>query len=184
MLDPVIGILIVACLTVLFASAAIHKLRDPAKFRAAFSAYAVLPPGVAPGAAAIIPLLELCVALGLLAPRTRAIAGSVGIVLLLGYAAGMAVNLRRGRRDIACGCGGPDERRPIAAWMAWRNLALALLLALALGSWQGRTLLATDALTVCGGLAAAVLLYQCLDRLGQVALRARALQVPPAHGPP
>ena len=39
MLDPVIGILIVASFATLFASAAIHKLRDLARFDAVFAAY-------------------------------------------------------------------------------------------------------------------------------------------------
>jgi Mn2+/Fe2+ NRAMP family transporter len=175
-LDPVIGVLIVASFAILFASAAVHKLRDLRRFDEIFSAYGLLRPIAGLRVSWAIPVLEIGVALGLLASAVRAVAGGIGIVLLLGYAAAMAVNLRRGRRDIACGCGGPDERRPIAAWMAWRNLALALLLALALWPWSARALLMTDALTISCGLAATVLIYLCLDRLGQVARRTKALQ--------
>jgi Methylamine utilisation protein MauE len=176
MLDPVIGILIVASIALLFASAAIHKLRDPHRFDEVFSAYGLLPPAVGLRVSWAIPVLELGAALGLLMNRVRTLAGAAGVVLLLGYAAAMAVNLHRGRADIACGCGGADERRPIAAWMAWRNLALALLLTTALWPWNARTLQLTDALTIAFGLAVTVAIYLCLDRLGQVARRTRELQ--------
>jgi hypothetical protein len=176
MLDPVIGVLVVASFALLFASAAIHKLRDPRRFGEVFSAYGLLPPVAGRRVAWAIPVLEIGVALGLLAYRSRALAACAGIALLLGYAGAMAVNLRRGRRDIACGCGGADERRPIAAWMAWRNLALALLLGIALSTWSARALLITDALTIVFGTAVVVTLYLCLDRLGQAARRTRELQ--------
>jgi hypothetical protein len=175
MLDPVIGILIVALFAMLFASAAIHKLRDPNRFREVFAAYGLLPPVAGLRVSWAIPLLEIGVALGLLVIHARTLAAATGIALLLGYAAAMAVNLQRGRTDIACGCGGPDER-PIAAWMAWRNLALALLLGIALWPWSARTLQMTDVLTIAFGLAVTATIYLCLDRLGQAARRTRELQ--------
>jgi len=69
-------------------------------------------------------------------------ASAAGAALLLAYAAAIAINLQRGRRDLACGCGGPHERRPIAAWMVWGNLLLAGLLGAVLlpwmrGRWRG-----------------------------------------------
>jgi hypothetical protein len=176
MLDPVIGVLIVAAFALLFASAALHKLRHLARFDEVFSGYGLLPRVRGLRVSWAIPVLESGVALGLLVSASRACAGAAGIVLLLGYAAAMAVNLRRGRRDIACGCGGPDERRPNAAWMAWRNLVLALLLGIALWPWRARALEFTDAMTIVFGLAAIVVVYMCLDRLGQVARRAKELQ--------
>lgn len=175
-LDPVIGMLLSASFAILFASAAWHKWRDLRRFDEVFSAYALLPrvPGLR--LSWTVPLLETAVALGLLSNISRAYAGGVGVVLLLSYAGAMALNLARGRRDIACGCGGPDERRPIAAWMVWRNLLLALLLSGALWHWSRRALLLTDWGTVVFGIAAAVVVYVCVDRLGQLARRDKALQ--------
>jgi len=175
-LDPVAGALIVAAFALLFASAAVQKLRDLGRFAEVFAAYAVLPPALGPGVAWAIPVLELSVALGLLSSRARPYASGIGMLLLLAYAAAMAVNLRRGRRDIACGCGSADDRRPIAAWMSWRNLALATLLGLAPQPWNARALGFTDALTIGFALAVTVVVYLCLDRLAQVARKARPLQ--------
>ena len=176
MLDPAAGLLLVGCLVLLFASAALHKLRDLGHFADVLRAYRVLPEG-AVRLAALVPLAELAVAGGLVAPGARFGAALGGAALLLVYAAAIGVNLRRGRHDLACGCGGPDDARPIAPWMVVRNVALALLLAVTLVSWRERSLSPTDALTVGGGAAVATLLYVCLDRLlGRVPPWARALR--------
>jgi hypothetical protein len=175
-LDPVFGALIAICFAVLFASAAAHKWRNLPSFEEAFAAYELLPQMPRLHLTWLIPLCETAVALGLLVYATRAAAVIAGAVLLLGYAGAIALNLQRGRRDIACGCGGPDQRRPIAGWMAWRNLLLALLLGMALWPSSGRAISWMDASTIAFGVAAAIVVYLCVDRLGQVAARARALQ--------
>jgi hypothetical protein len=175
-LDPVFGALIAICFAVLFASAAMHKWRDLPSFDAAFAAYALLPQIPKLHLTWLLPLCETAVAAGLLARATRGASAVAGALLLLGYAGAIALNLQRGRRDIACGCGGPDQRRPIAGWMAWRNLLLALLLGLALLPWSSRTLTGMDGATIAFGAAAATVVYLCVDRLGEVSARARALQ--------
>lgn len=164
MLDPVIGGLIVACVALLFASAAVHKLRDLARFAGILHAYRLLP-ARAERLAPLVPLIELAAAAGLLVTPLRAQAAALAILLLLGYAAAIAVNLARGRRDLDCGCGATDAARPIAPWMIGRNVILALLLLVSLAPWQPRPLSPTDALTVGAGLAVATLLYESLDRL-------------------
>lgn len=175
MLDPAIAALLLACLALLFAVAALHKLRDLPHFTEVLRGYRVLPEG-AVRLAPVVPLAELAVAAGLLAPGLRSSAALAGVALLLVYAAAIGVNLARGRRDLACGCGGPDDARPIAPWMVARNLTLALLLAATLLAWRERPLSTTDALTVGGGTLVATLLYVCLDRLlGRVAPWSAAL---------
>jgi hypothetical protein len=179
MLDPAVGALIIGCFALLFASAALHKLRDLARFAQVLHAYRLLPAG-AERLAAAVPLVELAVAAGLLATVTRAAAALGGVALLTSYAAAIAVNLGRGRRDLACGCGGAQDARPIAPWMVLRNLLLALLLVATLIPWRTRALLATDALTVGAGIAVAALLYASLDRLlGALASRTAALRGAP-----
>jgi uncharacterized membrane protein len=174
MLDPAIGFLLLGCCALLFASAALHKLRALPRFAEVLRAYRVLPAAVVQ-LAVLVPLLELAVGLALLVPVTRAAAAGAGAALLALYAGAIALNLARGRRDLACGCGGPDEARPIAPWMVVRNLALAALLGATLVPWQVRTLLATDFLTISGGVVVATLLYVSLDQLlGRVAPRAAA----------
>lgn len=175
MLDPVFGILIALSFALLFASAAAHKWRDLAGFSIILEAYGLLPRTAVRRVSWLVPGLESGLAAGLLWPPARAIAALLGLCLLLGYSAAIGVNLRRGRRDLACGCGGPDQRRPIAGWMLTRNLALAVVLAGALWPSRSRALQWTDGATILFGVAGASLVYLCLDRIGLAAQRARAL---------
>jgi hypothetical protein len=164
LIDPAIGAMLAGALALLFVSAAFNKLRSLQRFVEVFRAYRLLPEAVA-RLAWLVPALELTVGVGLLARRSRAGASAAGAALLLAYAAAIAINLRRGRRDLACGCGGPHERRPIAAWMVWRNLLLAGLLGALLLPWIVRPMAAADAITIGAGTAVAALLYMSLERL-------------------
>jgi hypothetical protein len=163
--DPAVASLILLCIALLFMSAAIHKVRDLRRFEEIFTAYGLVPLLARWGLARAVPILEALVAVGLLIAPARPAAVGVGIVLLLAYAVAIAINLSRGRRDLACGCGGPDERRPIAPWMVWRNLLLAVLLGGVLLPWSARSLALTDLVTVGCGTAACALVYLSLDRL-------------------
>ena len=163
MIDPAIGTLLAGAFALLFASAALHKVRDLALFAQILAAYRVLP-----GAARLawlVPLTEVLVGAGLLLPGTRAAAAAIGAGMLVLYALAMAVNLLRGRRELSCGCGGPDDRRPIGAWMVWRNLLLAGALALVTLPWTIRPLQALDFLTVAAGVAVTALIYMSADGL-------------------
>jgi Methylamine utilisation protein MauE len=174
MIDPAVGALLAGAFALLFASAALHKLLAPAHFSEVFRAYAVMPPAWA-AFALLVPLLELTIAVALLVGRSRSGAAAAGTALLLTYAAAIGVNLARGRHDLDCGCGGPNDRQPIAAWMVWRNLVLACLLGATLLPWTRRPLAATDALTIGAGTAVAALLYISVDSLlGRVMARTRA----------
>jgi hypothetical protein len=162
-IDPAVAGLLTASAALLFLSAAIHKLRDLWRFREVFAAYRLVPAGrqLAP----IVPALELAVAAGLLFDNLRTLALWTGVALLLAYALAIAINLARGRRDLDCGCAGPNERRPISAWMVWRNVGMAILLAAALLPWSDRALVLTDGVTVGFGTACGALIYLCLDRM-------------------
>ncbi len=162
--DPVIAALALACGALLFAAAALHKFRDLRRFDEIFNAYGLpLPAGLRLSRA--VPVVEALVAVGLLLDDTRVPAAASGIVLLLAYAAAIAANLMRGRRDLACGCGGPDDRRPIAGWMVGRNILIAAALAAVMLPPSPRSLELTDMLTIGFGTAACALVYLCLDRL-------------------
>ena len=176
-MDPALGTLLVVAIALLFGQAALHKWRSPERFAATFEGYHVLPRFVSRAAGYLVPLLETLLALGLLVPASRAVAAAGGVALLLSYAAGIGMNLARGRVDLDCGCAGFTDRRPIAAWMVWRNLLLSLLLASTLLPWSVRPLTGTDAVTIVGGVLAATVLYAALDRLlGQVMPRTAALR--------
>src|ERR1700733_13407668 len=164
MIDPAIGTLLAAAFALLFGSAALHKLLGPGRFAEVLRAYRVVPPALT-RLAPLVPLLELRGGPGLLAGAARSVAAAAGAALLVTYAAALGVNLARGRRDLTCGCGGPNDRRPIAAWMVWRNLFLAALLAAVCLPWSARPLDASDAITIGAGTAAAALLYMSFDTL-------------------
>ncbi len=174
--DPAIGLLLVAAVALLFASASAHKLRDLRRFDEIFAAYRVLTPLARWHLPRAIPFMELAVAAALLLDRSRPYAAVAGACLLAIYAAAITVNLRRGRRDLACGCGGPDDRRPIAPWMVWRNVVLALALSAALAPWTARPLNFTDAVTVIFGVLTLALIYLCIDQLMGYLLRSPQLR--------
>jgi len=162
MIDPAVGTLLAAAFALLFASAALHKLLDLEHFAEVVRAYAVVPP-VLSRLWWLVPLAELGVAAGLLAsPAHAAVAGTL---LLVAYGGVIAINLHRGRHDLSCGCGGANERRPIAAWMVWRNMVLAAALSVLRLPWAPRPLGAVDLLTIMAGTLVAALLYMSADML-------------------
>ncbi len=176
MMDPALGALLIAGLALLFATAAFHKFLDVGRFTRVLEAYRVMPEWCARRMAWSVPCAELAVALALPWPAARRGAALGAAGLLVAYAAVMTVNLARKRRDLDCGCAVAGRRRPIAAWMVWRNLVLALAsMAVAL-PWAARALVGADILTVAGGSVACIALYGALDRLlGEVAPQAALL---------
>jgi uncharacterized membrane protein YphA (DoxX/SURF4 family) len=180
-LDPAIGTLILASVALLFLSAAAHKLRNLERFDEIFSAYGLMPAALVavntrPRISLLVPTLEIMVAAGLAVNVYRPYAAALGIALLLAYALAIAVNLARGHRDLACGCGGVDERRPIAGWMVWRNLLVAVLALAAFVPWADRDLSITDGFTIAFGLATVALIYLCADQLLGTAQRSAELR--------
>ena len=165
MLDPAIGAVLVGCYVMLLVGAASHKLRDLRQFAEIFAGYGVVPVLHRWRLSWLVPVFELLLALGLLLPVWRRVAAAAAAALLLGYATAILINLRAGRHLVACGCGGADERRPIAAWMVWRNLLLAFGLGVAMLPWETRPLEWTDALTLACGVTSLALLYSCAERL-------------------
>jgi hypothetical protein len=125
-LDPLIAATITTGLALLFINAAIHKVRDVARFRDTLARYELLPPLLAPLAALMIIMAEIVVAIAALVPAWRATAASCAAALLLLYAGAIAINLRRGRVSMDCGCGGIGERQTLQWWMVRRNLLLAV----------------------------------------------------------
>lgn len=117
--------------------------------------YRLLPDALVGPVAALLPWGELMVGLAMLqaplvqSPSALAITrmgAAVGGGLLILFGLAMAINLRRGRGHIDCGCGHAELRQPLNLWLVARNLVLALpLLGFALlspGLPQGMGLLA------------------------------------------
>ena len=123
-MDPVVGLALRALLALLLGGAAVAKLRDLRAFADAVSGYRLLPAALSRPAAAGFVAAELALAAGLLTPlRAGAALGAAALLAL--YALAIAVNLARGRREIDCGCGGPRGRQPLSEGLVLRNLAWA-----------------------------------------------------------
>ena len=161
-LDPALHALLRLALAVLFAAAALHKLRDPRGFGDALRGYALLPESWLPAAARAFPAAELLAMVSLLVSGAG-FAALPALALLLLYSGAVAVSLARGRGGLDCGCGGPAARRGIGFDLLARN-GLLLLAALAcLLPAGGRPLVWVDAVTVTAGAALLSLLYAAAE---------------------
>ncbi|HEB89049.1 MAG TPA: methylamine utilization protein MauE [Deltaproteobacteria bacterium] len=164
-LDPAIALLLRVCLATLFGLAAFHKVRDRHAFLETFANHEILPRALTLPGAAFVVVAELLVFLGLVGGFPGPQAGTATLALLGLYTLALAINLVRGRREIDCGCLGPDNRQPLSAWMIWRNLVLALgALALFLPV-ANRPFVFVDAITLLGGFLVLSLLFQAANQL-------------------
>ncbi len=161
-LDPLLHAVLVAALAALWLHAGIAKLRDTTRLEGVIADYLLLPAALARPAALALPAVELAVAAGLVASPARAAAALVSAALLGVYAAAVAVNLRRGRHSIDCGCG--DAPRPIHVWLVGRNAVLAAASLALLVPVGARALGWLDALNAAMALAASVGLYATLEQ--------------------
>lgn len=122
-----LGWVISAFVSTLLIASAWHKWQDLPLFRSHLEAYGLLPAAAAEGATYALPVAELLAAVLMLLPVAGVCGHALAMGLLLLYAAAMAINVLRGRTDLACGCGGPALR---VGWgLVARNLVLSALLA-------------------------------------------------------
>jgi len=164
-LDPILAWILRTSLALLFATAAVHKIRDPRAFLRTFSDYELLPSLFAtPGAIALV-LAEVLITVGLLLEPGGHRAGLAAASLLLIYGLAIAVNLSRGRRKIDCGCFGPANHQPLSAWLVLRNGILALAAAATSLPVSSRSLHSVDAVSLLGGLLTLVLLFNAINTL-------------------
>jgi methylamine utilization protein MauE len=188
-IDPAIGITLRAGLSLLFFWTAVHKLRDRSAFRAALRAYELVPPGRVRGFAALLIALEIAVAATLLVSEIGSAAALAGAILLATYTGAIAINLLRGRRQIACGCAGAAARQPLSLALVGRNVVLIIVaLAGALPALP-RALTTTDGVTIGAGVVTLAFLYSAVDGLianhPRIAALARDRVLPgPAVGVP
>lgn len=178
-LDPVFAWVIQLALALLFGAAALHKLRDLRSFSALLGNYRVLPHAVVAPAAAGLAICELGVAAllllpaealaPLLGPALELTLGAIGPLGALGllslYSAALALNLARGRRDLACGCFGPLHRQLISPGLLARNAIVALGPLLLLSEGAARAMSWIDTLSVIGATAMLVLLWNAAHML-------------------
>ncbi|HSP97099.1 MAG TPA: MauE/DoxX family redox-associated membrane protein [Candidatus Dormibacteraeota bacterium] len=164
-LDPTVRLALRAALSLLLGSAAWHKLRDVGAFRAAVESYRLLPPVWAVPFAASLIAAESGLAIALWLPRLGG-GAALGCAALLGlYATAMAITLRRGRRDVDCGCAGPAHRQSVRPALVVRNGVLIIAALLAALPARARSLTWVDVLTALLAPAAAACLYLAIDGL-------------------
>jgi hypothetical protein len=164
-IDPIFIIASALAIAVLLASAATHKLRAPARFAKQLADYQLLPDALVRPAARVIPLLELAIAFALLVPVSRSWAALTAAGLIALYASAIGINLWRGRRDIDCGCAGPDQAQPLRPVLLLRNSMLVGLALLASLVPIARDLHVFDGFVTIAASAVALLIYAAADGL-------------------
>jgi hypothetical protein len=163
--DPIFVIAAALAVAVILASAATHKLRAPARFANQVEDYQLLPRSLVRPVARLLPFVEVAVAFALLVPASRGTAALAAAVLLAGYAGAISINLWRGRRDIDCGCAGPEQAQPIRPVLLARNAVLVSLALVASLAPLSRELGIFDSFVVIAASAVALLLYAAADGL-------------------
>ncbi|MES2292526.1 MAG: MauE/DoxX family redox-associated membrane protein [Pseudomonadota bacterium] len=116
------------CLGLVFALAAIQKIRHWRVLEGVISNYRLLPDALIKPAALLLPPVELLLGGLLLAGVVPAVVAVGGMALLLLFAAAMAVNIRRGRSHIDCGCHQSFLRQTLKPALVFRNVGLTFLL--------------------------------------------------------
>ncbi len=164
--NPIIELGASFALSYIFLHAAWVKISDLDHFMEVLRNYEVLPSRNVRLSARVIPALELLVGIGLLAAVTRQFAASWALVLLGIYTLVIGLNIKRGRRDLDCGCGGVGQQHRLTEWLYVRNgsliaLSLVLFLPVAATGLKHLIVMATGI-----GMAALVcLLYSAMNLL-------------------
>ena len=120
-----------ALVGLVFLSAAWGKAGHRLEFQGVVANYRLLPDALVVPFAVVLPPLEAAVGVllpaGVFAPWTEAVAAA----LLALFAVAMAINIRRGRTDIDCGCFQSALKQTLGWTLVARNAALVLLLGVA-----------------------------------------------------
>jgi len=164
-MDPIAVLAIRLSLAVIFAAAALHKIRDLNGFHEAVRDYRLVPPALVTTTGALLLATELAVAVLLvLSPFSSAGLGMEAIMLLL-YAFAITINLLRGRTSIDCGCNGFGSGQPISNGLVVRNVVLTGLCLSALAFAGTREMEPADIATAVIAAAAFVMLYAATNQL-------------------
>jgi hypothetical protein len=111
----------------IFMSAGAKKLQHWREFRGVVAAYRLLPESGAVIVAAMMPPFELLLGLASIFRWGMPMTAFAVAALLAVFAAAMAINIRRGRTAIDCGCFQTALRQELEWRLVVRNVACALL---------------------------------------------------------
>lgn len=165
LMDPVAVLAVRLSLAVIFAGAALHKIRDLPGFHDAVRDYRLVPPVLVKTTGMLLLVAELLTAVLLVLPPAGEVGLALGVILLLLYAFAITVNLARGRTSIDCGCAGFDSGQPISIGLVVRNLFLAAAGLIALVFAGTRAILLADLATAGCTAVAFVMLYAAINQL-------------------
>jgi hypothetical protein len=112
--------------SMVFAIAAITKLTAWSELPAVVQNFRVLPRALALPVALVLPPVEMAIAVAILFEGTRSIAAAFALFLFAVFGAALAINFRRGRRQIDCGCFRSGLSQPISVAVIIRNVILAV----------------------------------------------------------
>ena len=159
------------CVGLVFVLAAVQKAQHWRIFSGVLGNYRLLPRPLVSPVAILLPPTEMLVGLLLLSAQFRPLGDLAAMVLLCLFGMAMAINLRRGRSEIDCGCGRSLLKQNLRWLLVWRNAGLAALLVPSL--LDTRPMVVTTALSgVAAGLAF-FLLYLLLNVLSALPVEAR-----------
>ncbi|MBU2979874.1 MauE/DoxX family redox-associated membrane protein [Alteromonas sp. C1M14] len=116
-------------IALIFAKAAVGKLFNFFETQGIIRDYKLFPEKMAPALAVLVLSLELATVVLVLIPSFRSVGALLAMALLVGYAAAIGINLKRGRVSIDCGCGGSGQG--ISPWHLLRNAIYAGIASLA-----------------------------------------------------
>lgn len=154
-------------LALVFLSAAVPKVRHLEEFGGILENYRLLPVWTLGPMHIAIPAAELAAAAGLVCLPVPA--SLLAAALLVIFATAIAINLRRGRDEIDCGCRHSALRQRLRWALVWRNSLLALLALLAVVVPLQRPALVPDAMLLGGAFGViSFLLYGTLNALWAV----------------
>lgn len=115
---------------ILLISVAFSKFRHRRDFRRAIQDYRLIPAKMETSLklsgllSALVPPLELLLGIALISGILLTPALLLSILLFGVYTAALTINLRRGRFELSCGCGGILGNHRISWWMVGRNILL------------------------------------------------------------
>jgi len=116
------------CVGLVFVLAATQKAQHWRIFSGVLANYRLLPRALVAPAAILLPPAELAVGLLLLSAQLRPWGEAAAIALLGLFALAMAINVRRGRTLIDCGCGQSVLKQTLSWTLVSRNAGLVALL--------------------------------------------------------
>lgn len=165
MIDPLIPLSIRCAFALLFAFAAIEKLRDRDTFLFQLAEYQLLPNQLVTAAGTLVIAAEIITALLLVSQNVYGTYGVIAACLILGvYGSAILINLLRGRTWMDCGCLG-SKGEGLSYWLVLRNLVLIAMLSLILIPTTERGLVWLDYYTLLFFVLALSVTYITLNSL-------------------